>query len=178
MTDPYDPANRPPPKLDKRPQTGPASGYEPPPGYGPPSGYDQQPPSYGAPAGYQGQPPPGGYGAQKKNGFGVAALVLGVLSLVFFWTGIGGLVFGGLALAFGILGRRRVSRQQADNGGVALAGLITGALGLLLGLVIVIVAIVVFARGDFSSLTECSNAATTQADLDQCAQDFGNSFSN
>lgn len=178
MTDPYDPANRPPPpSLEKQPQEGPPSGYEPPPGYGPPSGYgspaEQQ--GYGPPSGYQGAPPPGGYGTQKKNGFGVAALVLGIAAILLFWTFVGGIVLGIMAIAFGVLGRKRVSRGEADNGGMALAGIITGAVGLAITLVIVVVAIVAFFRGDVGSLVECSDAAQTQEQLDQCSLDFGDS---
>ncbi len=177
MTDPYEP--RPRPDAPGRPP----QGYEPPPGYGAPPGWGsapvgpQGPQGYGPPPGYQGPPPPGGYGVQKKNGFGVASLVLGIASLVLFWSAVGGVVLGALALVFGVLGRKRVSRGEADNGGVALAGIITGAIGLVLGLVVGVGIVVALTRGDFGSFADCTNAAQTQADQDQCARDFGNSFS-
>lgn len=75
-----------------------------------------------------------GYGAiaaAPRNGFGIAALVLGLLALLLFWTVVGGIVFGILALIFGLLGRARAKRGEATNGGLSLAGVVLGIIGLL-----------------------------------------------
>ncbi|MCU1601167.1 MAG: Uncharacterized protein JWO22_1876 [Frankiales bacterium] len=93
------------------------------------------PPPYGAPAPTPyGQPQP--YGAPmpaaRRNGFGIAALVLGLVSFCTFWT----LVIPALALFFGMAGQRRASRGLATNGGLAIAGAVLGGLGLLGGLAI------------------------------------------
>ncbi|MER5767433.1 DUF4190 domain-containing protein [Streptomyces sp. NPDC001985] len=90
---------------------------------------------YPAHPGYQGYPPSGWQPpVAPSNGMGVASLVLGILAVTFFclW-GVPGVLFGGLALIFGIIGRRRHRRGEADNGGVALAGIILGSIGLALG---------------------------------------------
>lgn len=64
------------------------------------------------------------------NGLAVAALVIGILGLVFFWTIIGGALGGILAIIFGILGIRRSSTVLAGKG-MSIAGIVTGALGLI-----------------------------------------------
>jgi hypothetical protein len=45
-----------------------------------------------------------GPATRPRNGFGVAALVLGILALLLSWTIIGGVLLGALALIFGVLG--------------------------------------------------------------------------
>ncbi|WP_412074588.1 DUF4190 domain-containing protein [Streptomyces sp. col6] len=111
------------------PQMGPGGypGSQPPPAasYGYPAG---QPAQFGYP-GYPGYGHPWG-GPQPANGMGIAALVLGLISVVGFCMYGLGIVLGVLALIFGVLGRGRAQRGEADNGGVALAGIILGSVGI------------------------------------------------
>ena len=75
---------------------------------------------------------------RRRNGMGVAALVVGVVALVlailvlFFPIAA---VLGLIAVVLGAIGISRVSRGDADNRGQAIAGLVTGALALLLAIV-------------------------------------------
>ncbi|MEU6891254.1 DUF4190 domain-containing protein [Streptomyces sp. NPDC046557] len=117
----------------------PAYGGQPP--YGGPPGYGGQPP-YGGPPGYPGYPTAAGYPGygpgypgypQPSNGLGIAAFVLGLLSLVACFTLVGPLVFGIVAVVLGALARGKAGRGEATNGGLALAGLICGAVGIVLG---------------------------------------------
>jgi hypothetical protein len=77
--------------------------------------------------------------SRQRNGFGVAALVLGVASLV---AAVSFLLFplalvgGGLGTLFGILGLVRVRRGDASNAGQATAGLICSILALALAVVL------------------------------------------
>ena len=163
MTAPQDPFAKP-----SDPFTQPGDGAQQP-GYG-----QQQPGSYG-------QPPygtaPGAHGAPKKNGLGIAALVLGVLSLISWFFLIGGL-FGLVAIILGVIGRGRAKRGEADNGGVALAGIITGALGLLLTVLVIAGVAALFGSGEFSNLTDClSEAGGDQAAIDECSREFEDSVS-
>ncbi|GHK04706.1 hypothetical protein SY2F82_65030 [Streptomyces sp. Y2F8-2] len=101
-------------------------------------------PGYGAPYGSQGA----GYGwpgmpLPPSNGMGIASLVLGVISLVLFCLWPVALIVGVLAVIFGIIGRRRAGRGEATNGGMALAGLICGAVGFVLSAVLLIVLLAV-----------------------------------
>lgn len=73
-----------------------------------------------------------------RNGYGLAAMVLGIVAVV---TAVNGFFFFALPMAlstavlatvFGVLGRRRAQRGEADNGGQALAGLILGPIAIVL----------------------------------------------
>ncbi|MGW0120903.1 DUF4190 domain-containing protein [Streptomyces sp. NPDC003327] len=91
------------------------------------------PPSYGG--GYGGQP---GWGAAPQNGMGTAGMVLGILAIALFcFYGVPSLVLGALALIFGILGRKRVQRGEANNSGQATSGIIMGAIGIALGILMI-----------------------------------------
>lgn len=89
--------------------------------YGP-SPHGQYPPTYG------GSPYGNPYGA-PSNGLGLAAMILGILSIPFGPFCIGAIA-GIVAIVLGFIGRSRVGRGEATNGGQALAGIICGAVGL------------------------------------------------
>ncbi|MFS7879143.1 MULTISPECIES: DUF4190 domain-containing protein [Streptomyces] len=106
----------------------------PPPPAQPPA---QQPPYPGA--GYPAAPPvyPGAAGTpmQLSNGMGTAALVCGIVGLVcgityFLW--VFAVILGILAIIFGAIGKGKVSRGEANNGGSATAGLVCGIIGMVL----------------------------------------------
>ncbi|WP_455355645.1 DUF4190 domain-containing protein [Streptomyces sp. SYSU K217416] len=102
-----------------------------------PQGYPGYPDYPGT--GYQGYPGygygHGGWGMmpQPQNGMGVTALVLGIISVCIFCSSIVAVVFGVLAVVFGVIGRTRAGRGQATNAGQALAGIILGVVGIILG---------------------------------------------
>ncbi|MFD7094822.1 DUF4190 domain-containing protein [Streptomyces xanthophaeus] len=97
---------------------------------------------YPGPPGYPGQQAYGGYpygGRQLSNGFGITALVLGILAVVAAFgciTAFLAVPIGIGAVVYGVLGRGKAARGEADNGGMALAGLITGSVGIGLGALI------------------------------------------
>src|SRR5688572_26315443 len=125
------------------------------------------PPSYGAQQ--FGMPPPP---AGNRNGFGVAALVLGILSLVTWFLFVGGL-FGAIAVVLGVIGRGRAKRGEANNGGMALAGLITGAVGVLLTILVIVGVAALWNSEEFSTVRECvEEAGSDQAAIDECAEQF------
>lgn len=137
---------------------GPAGGPPTPPaqpGYGAQPPYGTQPP-YGGPPLYPGYPGAGypGYAPgypgypQPSNGLGVAAFVLGLLSVVACFTVFGPIVFGIPAVVLGALARGKASRGEATNGGLALAGLICGVVGIVMGAALTL--LLVFGPG-FSS---------------------------
>ncbi len=94
--------------------------------------YGQQQPYGGAPAPYAGQQPGYGsapyvavYGHYPRNSLGVWSLVLGIVSFVLFCLG----PFTGIAaIITGAFGRKAAQRGEANNGGLALAGIILGGL--------------------------------------------------
>ncbi len=151
--------------------------------YGAPQPYGQQPygqqPYGGQPYGQQpyGQQPYGQYtpygtpGRHLSNGLGVTALVLGITS-IFPGLYFIGLLLGPLAVIFAILGRKRVKRGEADNGGMATAGLITGIVGTLLAAAVTVGVIVVANSHGGSRFQDCINNATNQQERDLCSQQF------
>lgn len=69
---------------------------------------------------------------KEKKGFCIASLVLGIVALVFFCLWYISIPCGILAIIFGILGIKSI------NKGMAIAGLITGSIGLVISTLIVI----------------------------------------
>lgn len=127
-------------------------------GYGQ-AGYAQQP---------YGSPPPG----SPSNGMGVAALVLGIVGLFTWFFLLGGLL-GIVAVILGVLARKKASRGEATNGGIALGGIITGAISVVLAVVVGIFFAALFSRADVGNLTDCLREANgDQARIDQCQRDF------
>jgi hypothetical protein len=104
-------------------------------------GHTAGPDPYGG--GYPGYPGYQGYGQPgwqqgPANGMGITAMVLGILSVCLFCLyGVVAIVLGVLALIFGILGRKRAQRGEATNGGMALAGIILGSVGIVIGVVVI-----------------------------------------
>ncbi|MDQ4010496.1 MAG: DUF4190 domain-containing protein [Actinomycetota bacterium] len=126
-------------------------------------------------------PPPGGYeqnpaGPQRRprNGLGIAALVLGLLALVLSWTIIGGIVLGLLALVFGLLGRARVKRGEATNGGLPVAGIVLGSIGLLIAIGIVAFGVSILNSPAGRSYQQClEQSGGDPVRIQQCASEFG-----
>ena len=106
-----------------------------------------------------------------SNGMGIASLVLGILSILGGLFIIGGLL-GILAVVFGFIGRGKAKRGEATNGGMAVAGIITGFVGILLTLLVVVLAVFVATSDGFDNLIDCLDAAETEAERQQCAEDF------
>jgi hypothetical protein len=69
--------------------------------------------------------------ATKSNGFAVASLVLGILTLVLFFTIWLPFVLGALAIVFGALGISKANKGAGQKG-MAIAGLICGAVGVVI----------------------------------------------
>ena len=84
-----------------------------------PGGY-LPPPQYG----YPGYPPPP---VELKNGLGIASLVLAIIGLLSVWVpivNVVSMVLGLVAVVVGFFARARVKRGVANNGGIAVAGIV------------------------------------------------------
>jgi len=158
----------------------------PPPPIGPegpgqmPYGYPQYPqypqypghPVQGAPYGPQAGAPGYGYGwpglqQPPSNGMGVTALVLGIVSAVVFCLWPLAILLGVLAVIFGVIGRRKAHRGEATNGGMALAGLICGAVGVVLGIVMIVIFFSASTSNDDPWVTTDDDGYSTSMVLDQ-----------
>ena len=119
---------------------------------------------------YPPEPPPpapgngGGYGpgygsygpvqVTPTNGKATASLVTGIASLVLSWCcGLG--VVGVVAIVLGVKARSEIrasgGREQGD--GLALGGIVTGALAVVLGLLVLVLIIVAVVAGGFDFST-------------------------
>ena len=158
--------------------------YQPPPGYPPGQaaggGYPPgQAPGGGYPPGQApgGGYPPAGYPAAtgRRNGMGTTALVIGVVALVLvvllLFSPLG-VLLGLLAVVFGIVGLTRANRGEADNRGQAVAGLVTGAVALLLGIFFTLSVGTWFAThvNDFQRFGNCMDNAVGADAREQCAR--------
>ncbi|WP_225994482.1 DUF4190 domain-containing protein [Streptomyces sp. SS1-1] len=76
---------------------------------------------------------PGMHHPLPSNGMGTAGLVLGIISAVIFCLWPIAIILGVLALIFGAIGRGKARRGEATNPGQALAGIICGVAGIVLG---------------------------------------------
>jgi Domain of unknown function (DUF4190) len=69
-----------------------------------------------------------------RNEVGVASVLLGLVGLITCWLMLG-VPFGIAAVVTGDVARRRVARGEANNSRTALAGIVLGAIAIVLGLV-------------------------------------------
>jgi hypothetical protein len=129
--------NEPPPAQDQ--PNSPSSGL---PSYGsvpPPPGSYPPPP----PGGYP--PAPGGYGGPpQQNKKAMWSMITGIVSVVGLCCTFGGLI-GIAALVLGLISRGEIARSNGTQtgSGMAIAGIVTGAIGII-GFVVIIV---LFATG-------------------------------
>ena len=102
------------------------------PGLPPQPGY---PPPQGAPYGYYPQQP---YAvAQPGNGLGVAGGVCGIVAVVLCWIPFVdylSIVLGALAIIFGALGIRHSNAHGGGGKGMAITGLVTGIVALVISI--------------------------------------------
>lgn len=118
---------------------------------------------------YYGYPPP----VAPRNGLGIASLVLAIVALVSVWSVFGGVVLGIAAVVCGFIGWRRVKRHQANNGGVAIAGIVLGFLGIVVGLGFIAVWVALWNDAGGGSYFDClQGAGPDQARQQQCADQF------
>jgi hypothetical protein len=74
--------------------------------------------------------PPPSPAPPSTSGLAVAALVLGILALLSFWLAPVGIVLGVLAVLFGAMAMGRTKEGGQGGRGMAIAGLVTGIVGL------------------------------------------------
>lgn len=141
----------------------------PPPSSLPPGAAPYAPPpyGYGASAGYPAYGPPGG--AVLKNGLGVAGMVCGIVGVVLgwipfvFWLGF---ILGILALVFGVIGRGRTQRGEANNGGQATAAIVLGAVAIVLAILSVIWTVAILNK--VNDNRDCIRIAQTSQQFSNC----------
>lgn len=146
----------------------------------------QQQPQYGAYQGGYPPPPQGGYPpppqgypgypgypqapAAPKNGLGIASLVVAIIALL---SVFGGIVLGVVAVILGFLGWGRAKRGEANNGGIAVAGIVLGVLSIIEAIVMIWLAVWGFNEVGGTDYIDCvSRAGNDQEAVQQCAEQF------
>ena len=146
-----------PPPMPPQPgsQPGPYPGAYPPP---PP------PPPYSGFA-----PPPTG----AKNGMGIAALVIAIIGLVASASVVLGIILGLVAVILGFIARGRVKSGEANNGGIALTGILLGFLSIVAGVVFIFIYVAAFREVGGQDFVECMNRAGSDSSAQQkCVDQF------
>lgn len=139
--------------------------YPDPYGYPPgpsPSGYP--PPPYG------GSPP---HAVAPKNGLGIASLVLAVIGLVGVATVFAPITLGVVAVVIGVIAHRRAKRGIANNGGVAIAGIVLGALAMVVGVAFIPIWTTVWKEVGGDDYIDCmQKAGSGKLEQQHCADQF------
>lgn len=133
-------------------------------GGGPPPTWGEQPQSWSQPAATA----PASSGT---NGVAIAAMVIGIVSLLFCWIpflgllgGLGGIV----ALILGFIGRSKAKSAGTGGQGAALTGIITGILALLVSIAVT-VAVFSFGGAVFGDFAECVESGRSP---EQCQEEL------
>ena len=160
MSEPDQPATPPPPPSTPPP---PPSSYPPPPSpYGAyPGAYPPAPPLYPEYA-----PPP----SAPSNGLGIASLVTAIIALL---SVVGGIVLGVVAVILGFLGWGKAKRGEANNGGIAVAGIVLGFLSIIEAIVVIGLFIWGFGEVGGTDYIDClSRAGSDEQAVQRCAEQF------
>jgi cytochrome c oxidase assembly protein Cox11 len=99
--------------------------------------------------------------------------VLAIVALLSVWTVFVAVVLGPAAVIVGIIGRGRVKRGTANNGGVAIAGIALGALAIIVGVAFIPIYTVVWkdvGGGDYIGCIQKANNDRLQEQ--RCADQF------
>lgn len=104
--------------------------------------------------------------------------MLGLLACLFFWTVVGGLLLGLLAVVFGIIAALRTRQGRAPRRVMAIVGAAFGALGLIGSAIVLVVAVSVFDSPEFRNFEDCMNQANGRAAEDRCTEDFIDELTN
>ncbi|MGV0625881.1 DUF4190 domain-containing protein [Mycolicibacter minnesotensis] len=146
-----------------------------------PSGSYPLPPypyPYPAPGQYPGYPPPG-FNNAPKNGAGIASLIVAIAGIVTALSVIGGVALGLVAIVLGLVGRGRAKRGEADNGGVARAGIVLGALAVVAGIGCIFVYVGIWRTAGGGDYVACmTNAGSDVGEQQQCTDRFREQFEN
>jgi hypothetical protein len=112
-------------------------------------------------------------GRTLPTGMAVASLVLGILGIFTAFFLLGGLL-GLIAVILGIVALGKIKRGEAGGRGMAIGGIVTGVLAMLLALIIVVAVGSFFAENseEFSNLADCLDQATTAQAEEACRDEF------
>jgi hypothetical protein len=109
------------------------------------------------------------YIREPRNGFGLTAVILGVIGLLFGLIPLTGFIAFGLgfgAFVFALANRGRLKRGKATNGKSTWTGLVAGLLAMALGVWGMV--IVFTAANDLGNNLDCIDKAKTVQQMNAC----------
>lgn len=117
---------------------------------------------------------PNAYEQPKQHGFGIASMVLGIIAVVLFFSLIN-VPLAILAIVFGII---QLTKKEAQ--GMSVAGIITGALSLILGFIFWVFVIFIYLKSSFAGSYEQSAPSESYEYYDDgsYSQDFYEGYYN
>jgi Domain of unknown function (DUF4190) len=111
--------------------------------------------------------------APRRDGLGVAALIVAIVGLLFTWSVVLGFALGVVAVFLGFAGRGRAKRGEASNGPVALAGIALGALAVVVSLFFIVIWYGAWNDIGATDYLDCvSKAGSDQKAAQSCADQF------
>ncbi|MFF1711477.1 DUF4190 domain-containing protein [Streptomyces sp. NPDC058268] len=116
--------------------------------------------------------PPRRPAVRRNNAMAIAALTLGILAILLFWTVFGGILLGLLAVIFGIIGARKARGGRAPYGKMSVIGAVLGALGLIASAVIIAIGASILNSDEYKNFDDCVKHADSKSERDACAKDF------
>jgi hypothetical protein len=128
----------------------------------------QYPASHPPPPSAGSTPPP----AKPKNWLGATALAVAILGLICSISIVGGVIFGVIAIIVGFSGRRCARQGAATNGEVATAGILLGALAIVVSLAAIAIWVRVYDEVDFGSYVKCVSSNSDPHNVEKCANEF------
>ena len=111
-------------------------------------------------------PPPSG----PSNGLGIASLVTAIIALL---SVLGGIVLGVVAVILGFLGWGKAKRGEANNGGIAVAGIVLGFLSIIEAIAVIGLIFWGFDEVGGTDYIDClSRAGSDSQAAQRCAEQF------
>lgn len=99
--------------------------------------------------------------------------MLAIIALPASCTVLGGVVLGLAAVVLGFLARGRVSRGEADNGGVAMTGIVLGFLAVIVSGALALFAVQIFNNyGGRDMITCVQEAGGDNTRVQECMDEF------
>ena len=92
-------------------------------------------------------------------------------AIIALFSVVGGVVLGFVAIVLGFLGRGRVKRGEATNGGVAIAGIVLGFLSIVVSVAFIGIVFWGFNQVGGTGLVDCMSKAGNDPDAQQACQE-------
>jgi hypothetical protein len=108
-----------------------------------------------------------------RNGLGTASLITAIIGLICCPSVVLGVILGLVAVVIGFAGRGRVKRGEADNGGIAIAGIGLGFVAIIASLAFIAIWIGLFREAGGDDYLDCARKAGNDTEqIQKCADQF------